>query len=119
MEDNNQLMITFSETELDYIVREMKSDTAPGPDGLPVLFFKSFWPNVKLGVLHILNDFMLGRIDISRLNFAILTLIPKVPGADLVSQFHPISLINVIFKIVSKAFAYRLDPIAHKTISLN
>lgn len=70
-------------------------------------------------MLHILNDFMLGRIDIFRLNFAILTLIPKVPGADLVSQFHPIALINVIFKIVSKAFAYRLDPIAHKTISLN
>ncbi|KAK1666249.1 hypothetical protein QYE76_054408 [Lolium multiflorum] len=118
-EDNNQLMITFSETELDSIHREMKSDTAPGPDGFPVLFFKRFWPNVKVGVLHILNDFMLGRIDISRLNFAILTLIPKVPGADLVSQFRPIALINVIFKIVSKAFAYRLDPIAHKTISLN
>jgi hypothetical protein len=118
-EDNNHLMVTFSESELDYIVREMKSDTAPGPDGFPILFFKRFWPNVKLGVLHILNDFMLGRIDISRLNFAILTLIPKVPGADLVSQFRPIALINVIFKIVSKAFAYRLDPIAHKTISLN
>jgi mannosylglycoprotein endo-beta-mannosidase len=29
MEDNNQLMITLSETELDSIVREMKSDTAP------------------------------------------------------------------------------------------
>jgi hypothetical protein len=119
LEDNNQLMITFTETELDFIVREMKSDTAPGPDGFPVLFFKRFWPNVKLGVLHILNDFMLGRIDISCLNFAILTLIPKVPGADLVSQFRPIALINVIFKIVSKAFAYRLDPIAHKIISLN
>jgi mannosylglycoprotein endo-beta-mannosidase len=61
LEDNNQLMITFTETELDSIVREMKSDTAPGPDGFPVLFFKRFWPNVKLGVLHILNDFMLGR----------------------------------------------------------
>jgi hypothetical protein len=61
---------------------------------------------------------MLGCIDISRLNFAILTLISKVPVADLVSQFHLIALIHVIFKIISKAFAYRLDPIAHKTISL-
>jgi hypothetical protein len=97
----------------------MKSDTAPGPDGFPVLFFKRFWPCINLGLLHIINDFMLGRIDMSRLNFAILTLIPKVPGADLVSQFRPIALINVIFKVISKAFAYRLDPIAHKTINLN
>jgi hypothetical protein len=62
---------------------------------------------------------MLGLIDISRLNFSILTLIPKVPGADLVSQFRPIALINVIFKIISKVFAYRLDPVAHKTVSSN
>jgi hypothetical protein len=51
---------------------------------------------VKHGFLHILNDFVLGRIDISRLNFGI---------------------INVIFKIISKAYATRLDPIANKIIS--
>jgi hypothetical protein len=96
----------------------MKTDSAPGPDGFPVGFFKHFWPQVKHGILHILNDFVLGRIDISRLNFGILSLIPKVPGADQISQFRPITLINVIFKIVSKAFAVRLDPIAHRIINL-
>jgi hypothetical protein len=60
---------------------------------------------------------VLGRIDISRLNFGILALIPKVPGADLVSQFRPIALINVVFKIISKAYASRLDPVANKIIS--
>jgi hypothetical protein len=113
-EENAMLMVTFSESEFDAIIREMKSDTAPGPDGFPMLFFKRFWPNIKHGILHILNDFVLGRTDISRLNFAILTLIPKVLGADLVSQFRPIALINVIFKIISKAFAYRLDPLPTK-----
>jgi mannosylglycoprotein endo-beta-mannosidase len=113
-EENNNLALTFSEAELENIINDMKTNTAPGPDGLPVIFFKSFWPLVKRGILHILNDFVLGRIDISRLNFAILTLIPKVLGADLVSQFRPIALINVIFKIISKAFAYRLDPLPTK-----
>jgi hypothetical protein len=75
------------------------------------------WPWLKLWVLHILNDFVLGHIDIARLNFGILDLIPKVPGADMVSQFRPIALINVVFKIVAKAFASRLDPVAHKIIS--
>jgi hypothetical protein len=60
---------------------------------------------------------MLGRIDIVRLNFGILSLIPKVPGADQITQFRPIALINVIFKIVSKAFATQLDPIAHRVIN--
>jgi hypothetical protein len=72
-----------------------------------------------MGVLHIVNDFLLGRIDISRLNFGILSLIPKVQGADHISQFRPIALINVIFKMVSKAVATKLDPIANRVISPN
>jgi hypothetical protein len=115
--ENLHLALTFSEQELQVLVQEMKSNTAPGPDGFPVPFFKKFWPLLKLGVLHILNDFILGRIDISHLNFGVLSLIPKVQGADSISQFWPIALINVIFKIVSKAMASRLDPIAHRIIS--
>jgi mannosylglycoprotein endo-beta-mannosidase len=115
--ENEALCLTFSEDELEQVIQEMKTDTAPGPDGFPVLFFKRCWQLVKNGVLHILNDFVLGRIDIARLNFGILSLIPKVPGADQITQFRPIALINVIFKIVSKAYAMRLDPIAHRIIS--
>ena len=66
-----------------------------------------------------MNDFILGRIDISRLNFRVLTLIPKILGADTISQFHLITLINVIFKIIFKAFATCLDPFVNKTISAN
>jgi hypothetical protein len=49
----------------------------------------------------------------------VLYLIPKVSGADQISQFRPIALINVIFKIVSKTFASKLDPIANMIISPN
>jgi hypothetical protein len=118
-EENDNLMRTFSEKELEELVMDMKSDSAPGPDGFPVFFFKKFWGLVRLGVLHILNDFILGRIDIARLNFGVLSLIPKVPGADKITQFRPIALINVVFKIVSKALASKLDPIANRIISPN
>jgi hypothetical protein len=59
------------------------------------------------------------RIDIARLNFGVLSLIPQVSGADKITQYMPIALINVIFKIVSKHFASKLDPIAHRVISQN
>jgi hypothetical protein len=62
---------------------------------------------------------ILGRIDIARLNFWVLSLIPRVPGADLISQFRPIALINMIFMIVSNAMASKLDPIAHPIICPN
>jgi hypothetical protein len=68
-------------------------------------------------VLAILNGFALGTVDIARLNFGILSLIPKVPGVDNIKQFWPIALINVIFKLVSKAYAFRLSPVAYRIIS--
>jgi hypothetical protein len=62
---------------------------------------------------------VLGPIDIARLNFGILSLIPKLLGADQFTQFRPIALINVIFKIVAKAYASRLDPVSNRIISPN
>jgi hypothetical protein len=116
-QENDELMRSFTAEELDFVLHETKTDTAPGPDGLPVLFFKKFWPVLKPCVLEILNGFALGRVDISRLNFGILSLLPKVPGADNIKQFRPIALINVIFKLISKAYACRLSPVAHRVIS--
>jgi hypothetical protein len=68
--------------EIDEVLKETKTDTAPGPDGFPVSFFKRFWPGLRGLVLHIFNGFALGTVDVVRLNFGILSLIPKVVGED-------------------------------------
>jgi hypothetical protein len=71
-EENDALSITFSPEELDAVLESMKLDSAPGPDGFPVTFFKRFWGTLKGTVLEILNDFALGRVDVARLNYGIL-----------------------------------------------
>jgi hypothetical protein len=76
-EENADVMRSFTSQELDEVLSETKTNTAPGLDGFPVAFFKKFWPILKSLVLQILNGFALGTVDISRLNFGILSLIPK------------------------------------------
>jgi hypothetical protein len=115
-EENLALELTFTPEELDEVLLSMKPDSAPGPDGLRVLFFKRFWGILRGHILTLLNDCVLGRVDVARLSFGIITLIPKVKGAESIKQFRPIALINVIFKFVAKAFAIRLAPLAHRTI---
>jgi hypothetical protein len=39
-EENLNLALTFSKAELSEIVKAMKTDTAPGPDGFLVDFFQ-------------------------------------------------------------------------------
>ncbi|XP_047051186.1 ABC transporter G family member 41-like [Lolium rigidum] len=116
--ENLALELTFTPAELDEVLLSMRPDSAPGPDGLPVTFFKRFWGILREPILKILNDFVLGRVDIARLNFGVITLIPKVKGADTIKQFRPIALINVIFKFVEKACLHEgvlaLHEIAHE-----
>jgi hypothetical protein len=45
--ENRELELTFSPEEVDEVLASMKSDSAPGPDGLPVVFFKQFWGILK------------------------------------------------------------------------
>jgi hypothetical protein len=97
----------------------MKVDTALGPDGFPVFFFKKLCGIYESPILQLLNDFDLGRVDVSRLNFGVISLIPKVKGTDSMKQFMPIDLNNVIFNFIAKAYANRLASLAHRTIDQN
>jgi hypothetical protein len=56
-------------------------------------------------------------LDIERLSHGVISLIPKVPDADVVQKFRPICLPNVSYKILTKFLAIRLGLIIHKVIT--
>jgi len=63
------------------------------------------------------NDFYKGDLDLERLNFALVTLIPKVGDANNMKQFRPISLLNRSFKIFSKLLSNRVGPISERLVN--
>jgi hypothetical protein len=65
----------------------MKSSSAPGPDGLPGSFFKAFWDQVKELVVGMFGKFYRGEFNISRLNYGLISLIPKIKEANTINQF--------------------------------
>ena len=95
----------------------MKEGTSPGSDGFTVNFFHHFWEMIKIDVWNIVEQsWVFGRI-LPALNAIFLTLIPKNEGVDLPNKFHPISLCNVIYKIITKVMANRLKLILASLIS--
>jgi hypothetical protein len=76
-----------------------------GPQALMeflLCFIKKKWDIVKNDIMALFQDFYEGKLDIFRLNFDVLSLIPKVMDATTMKKFRPTSLINCIFKIISK-----------------
>lgn len=107
-EDNLELTKPFTEQEVKEVVFSMKETSAPGPDGFGVAFYKNCWGIVKENLMEMVNDFYRENLDIARLNYGVITLIPKVLEAKNVKQFRPICLLNVSFKIFTKLIAERL-----------
>lgn len=58
--------------------------------------------------MALFQDFYEGNLDIYRLNFAMITLIPKEIDATSIKKFRPISLLNCIFKVFTKVLTNRL-----------
>lgn len=66
-------------------------------------------------VLSILN----GECMNSSLNSTFTTLIPKKVSANSINDYCPISLYNVLYKLVSKTMNDRLKSVMHSIISSN
>ena len=116
-EMNAELLKPFVEAEVQLALKQMDANTAPGPNGLPPLFYKQFWGKIGRevtdAILFVLNT---GNIP-TNLNHTFITLIPKVHSPRKVSEFRPISLSNVLYKLIAKVLANRLKPLLPKVIS--
>ena len=54
---------------------------------------------------------------LSSINFTHIAFVPKVKSPDCMPQFRPISLCNVLYKIVSKVLVNRMKVILPRVIS--
>ena len=82
--------------------------TALGPDGMSPIFYKSFWHIVGEDVTTMVIKVLNSSVVLESLNSTFIALIPKVEQPRKVSDFHPISLCNVIYKLISKVLVNRL-----------
>jgi hypothetical protein len=114
---NNSLLSEFTAVEVHNAIHQMAPLKAPGPDGLPPVFYHKYWNTIGGEVTQaVLSCLHAGWLD-GNLNHTYITLIPKVKCPQKLSEFRPISLCNVIYKIISKVITNRMKKILPHIIS--
>ncbi|XP_050238375.1 uncharacterized protein LOC126687864 [Mercurialis annua] len=110
------LSAPFDADEVKYALKQMHRNKAPGPDGMSAMFFINFWHVVGKDVTTLVLNFLETGIMPPHLNHTLITLIPKTQVPESMKDLRPISLCNVVYKLISKVLANRLKKVLPSVI---
>lgn len=114
---NQMLTEEFTREEVKEAIFAMHPDKSPGPDGMNPAFFQHFWSIIGNDVTQACLNILSSQIIPSRLNDTIVVLIPKKKHPETMNDLRPISLCNVMMKIITKMLANRLKILLPEVIS--
>jgi hypothetical protein len=80
-------------------------------------FYRAFWPELKHIFLEMFQALHRGELNLHRLNYGMISLIPKSKEANNIRHFRPICVLNIDYKIFTKVLTKRLSSLADKLIS--
>jgi len=119
-EEADNLVKPFTTDKIERAIKDMDPASAPGPDGLPVGFYRELWPQIKDTMLEMFNKYSFGGVEVksAQLRFDI-TYPKKIKEANTIKQNRPICLLNVDYKGVTKVLTNRFTPFATKLVGSN
>lgn len=105
--------------EIKNILFHLPKCKSPGPDGFSAEFFITSWDLVGQDLINAVRNFFLTSEMPRQVNATFISLIPKTIGASSLSDFRPVSLCNIVYKIISKILASRLKSITQDSVQSN
>ena len=107
---------SLSLAELTASIKSLNLNKAPGPDGLSVEFYLTFWDLLGPQLLDVLNSCFVSEELCESMKSSATRLIYKRGDIKNLKNWRPISLLNTDYKIGSKAITLRLSAVLDSII---
>lgn len=114
---NTDLTANYTGEEVITALKQMHPTKASGPDGMLSLFYKICWHVLGKDVISYVLDILYKGAPISQINHTHVVLIPKKKRCQSTKDSRPISLCNVLYKLISKVISNRLKHVLPSVIS--
>lgn len=111
------LSAEVSNDEIKNIIFALRRNKSPGPDGYNAEFLRASWSIIGPKITSAVKEFFTAGKILRQWNCTAITLIPKSVNASKITEFRPISLCNVLYKVISKVIATRLETVLPEIIS--
>lgn len=115
-EEWDRVNAEFSAEDIRKAMFDMAPFKAPVSDGFHAGFYQKEWSTVGHSVVEQARSFFSTGDMPKDLNDTHISLVPKVNVPEKASQFRPISLCNVGYKVITKAMANRIKEIMRKLV---
>ncbi|GLT37136.1 hypothetical protein SLA2020_114710 [Shorea laevis] len=109
----------YIEEEVLSALKQIHPSKAPSLGEMNVGFVKHYWPIIGHNVTKVVLEFLNEGSMAKGLNKTYIVLIPKKKNPNPVKDFRPISLCNVLYKLISQILANRLKALLLSIISKN
>ena len=114
---NESLTHPYTADEVRLALFQMHPSKSPGPDGMSHFFFQKYWHIVGNDVTEAILSVLRFAHMLKKMNHTHIVLIPKKKDLKYLVDYRPISLSNVVSRIISKVIANRLKLILPNVIS--
>ena len=115
---NSMLKTILTIHEINQALLSLPVDKAPWLDRFTTFFFQKYWEVVKRDVVKIVQEFFRFRNLLKELNATFMVIILKIPRADFMDKFKPISLCNSFYKIIFKVLSTKIFSVLPSIIFL-
>jgi len=98
-------------------INNMKRNKSPGLDGISIEFYEKFWPIIGKLIVEVFNEsHRIGILPDSQ-RTSVFSLIFKKGNIEDISNYRPISLTNVDYRIMAFVLASRLQNVIGEIVS--